>query len=515
MSLRWAAVATLLSAVAVWTLGLEVDAGRDGVAAMGSLLRGFVAPNLSGSMLARVGELAVQTASVAVVGTALGGLLAVALATFVATTAVPGHRGVLRRAVASGIRLGFDGLRAIPDFAWALALLVVLGPGAWTGAIAIAVSVTGILGRAFTHLLESVQARDVRGVERAARAPIAALAYGRWPRVSAAAWSYALARLECSVRNASVIGVVGGGGLGAELFEELGYGRMDRVATLLLGLLVVTGLADVGSAGLRKRWSRGGAWGLAAAAVVASLAWLLPDAVALVETLSRLDPRVAARSMLRLSQPELSVAALREAARGVGVPLSLAWLSMLGAGTVAGVLLPWTSTAVRRRARGPAARRGTGALALVVRGMALVARAVPEVAWLLLLAAAFGMGTLPALIALIVHATGVLVRLFTEAVDDRFVPALGRALAGGAAVGWLVYVALPRVRGSLSMHTALQAESNLRAAFTLGILGAGGLGESFHTAISFWELERASTLALAMFGLFVVVDRLARRLAKF
>jgi hypothetical protein len=137
------------------------------------------------------------------------------------------------------------------------------------------------------------------------------LAYGRWPRVSAAAWSYALARLECSVRNASVIGVVGGGGLGAELFEELGYGRMDRVATLLLGLLVVTGLADVGSAALRKRWSRGGAWGLAAAAVVASLAWLLPDAVALVETLSRLDPRVAARSMLRLSQPELSVAALR------------------------------------------------------------------------------------------------------------------------------------------------------------------------------------------------------------
>jgi phosphonate transport system permease protein len=147
--------------------------------------------------------------------------------------------------------------------------------------------------------------------------------------------------------------------------------------------------------------------------------------------------------------------------------------------------------------------------------MALVARAVPEVAWLLLLAAAFGMGTLPALIALIVHATGVLVRLFTEAVDDRFVPALGRALAGGAAVGWLVYVALPRVRGPLSMHTALQAESNLRAAFTLGILGAGGLGESFHTAISFWELERASTLALAMFGLFVVVERLARRLAKF
>lgn len=519
----WLFAAAAIATLAIsWSFDFGAPRLEGAGQAVSSLLRGFGRPDLAPQTLLRVLKLAAQTLAVAVLGTGLGAAAGLALAVVGATASVRRHRGGGRRVLAELLRFALDGLRAIPDFAWALALLVVLGPGPLTGALAIALSVTGILGRAFGQLLESVSALRVQGVERLAGSPLAAVVYGRLPHVVPAAWSYGLARLECSIRNASVIGIVGGGGLGAELFEELGYGRMDRVATLLLALVVLTAGADVGSGLLRRRLAgvapraRRSAWYAALLVFVASLAWLTPAMLGLLDALARLDLRVAAASASRLLQPDLSRTTLAEVVGGVGAPLGLAWLSMVAATAVAVVLLPWTSTAVRRRDHGPGASDSAIARAgaWTLRGLALLARAVPEVAWLLLFAAALGMGPLPALLALGLHAAGILVRLFTEAVDDRFVNGGPRNLAAGSGVGWLAYAALPRLRGTLATHTALQAESNLRSAFTLGILGAGGLGNAFHSAISYWQLERASTLALGMLLLFVGLDRLGRRLSR-
>lgn len=179
-------------------------------------------------------------------------------------------------------------------------------------------------------------------------------------------------------------------------------------------------------------------------------------------------------------------------------------------------MLPWTSTLVRRRARGPSATDAKLAVlrAWILGRLALLARAVPEVGWLLLFAAVVGMGPLAALLALVLHASGVLVRMFTEAVDGRFVGASRREVAAGAGTAWLVYAAIPRLHGTLATHTGLQAESNLRSAFTLGIVGAGGLGNAFHSAISYWQLERASTLAQGMLVLFVGLDRAGRAIGR-
>lgn len=514
---RWApAIGLLATALSLTVLDVDLSVPEGAGARVASMLAGVGAPDLGADALRRVAWLGLQTLAVAIVGTGLGaamGLLAAVLGSSTAMT--PGRAG---RTATEALRLGLDGLRALPDFAWALALLLVMGPGPLTGALAIAISVTGILGRAFGQLLETVPEATVRAVERTGAPPLVAILYGRLPRIAPAAWSYGLARLECSIRNASVIGIVGGGGLGAELLEELGYGRMERMATALLGLVVLTAIADAGSAVLRRKVAssslhdRRVALRLALGMVLAAAAVLGPDVLELSETLTRLDPRVASQTLTRLLQPDLSRTTLGEAARGALSPLALAWLSTALAATVALALLPWTSTIVRRRAAGPAASARPLAVcrSLALRGAALLARAVPDVVWLLLLAAAVGMGTLPALLALTLHATGVLVRLFTEAVDDAFATTPRAGVGAGAGAGWLLFAALPRLRGHLVTHGALQAEANLRAAFTLGILGAGGLGEAFHGAISYWQLERASTLAIAMLVLFVGLDRLGR-----
>ncbi len=498
----------------------DLDEARRAWQRASALASGFGHPDLSAAALTRMAQLAGDTLAIAILGTGLGAGFGLVLGTFgsVRVAEAGGRTSALTRGRVQVVRVLLDALRAIPDFAWALAILVVLGPGPLTGALAIAMTVTGVLGRTYGQLLDAVPPGPVRAAERAGASGLAASAYGRWPAIGPAAWSYTLARLECSIRNASVIGIVGGGGLGAELFEELGYGQDDRVATVLLTLLALTAAADLASGWLRRRRARDSATsapivGPALLALGVALVWLAPATWDLVLHLRGTDLSVATDAIRRAVRPELTPALVWQCGQAAVMPLALAWLATVGSAFVALLLVPWTCGAAIRRGHGPAsksARRGLQhARAVALRGLALVFRAVPDVAWLLLIAAALRMGALAAGCALALHSTGVLVRLYTETADDWASPHLRRG--PGFGTSWLVYRVGPGVRGTLLTHTTLQAEANLRAAFALGIVGAGGLGDAFHTAISYWQLERASTLALAMVVLFVVLDRLARR----
>lgn len=521
-----------LTALAAVTLDLRVEALDSPAAAdraWGRLLafaRGFSSPDLSGEALRRSAALSAETLAVAVVGTALGAVVGLALGVVASRSFALGEGGpttLPTRVLVASSRTLLDVLRAIPDFAWALLLLVPLGPGPVAGALAIAANVTGILGRVYGQLVDGVAYADVRAVETTGASRTAAMAYGRLPRIGAQAWSYTLVRMECSVRNASVIGVVGGGGLGAELFEELGFGHDDRVATLLLTLLVLTAGADLAASWTRRRLAQTGQVArrsrrhvavAATAVLVAALVWLVP---AIGQTVSRLtvdDGGFAADAVGRLLRPDMSLSTWAAAMRSSAVPLAMAWLATLGSAAAALAVVPWASSVLTRRAGGDVGPRLSARWLATLgwRALALVARAVPDVAWLLLLAAALRMSHVAAVAALGLHSFGVLVRVLTEAVDDAGVR--DRVDGPGGRVAWLSYRLLPSVRSTVVTHTVLQGESNLRAAVVLGIVGAGGLGDAFHSAIGYWHLSRASTLAVVMVLLFVGVDRLARRWAR-
>ncbi|MBL4686038.1 MAG: hypothetical protein JKY37_15700, partial [Nannocystaceae bacterium] len=343
---------------------------------------------------------------------------------------------------------------------------------------------------------------------------------GRLPRIAASAWSYTLIRLECSVRNASVIGVVGGGGLGAELFEELGYGQDDRVATLLLTLLVLTAGADLTASWTRRRLrgssppqARRSVALVAGVSLGLSLLWLVPAASDVAARFAVDDQGFAADSLRKLMQPDLRPTILMAAFTSCAVPLAMAWLATMGSVAVALTILPWSSSYLTQRAAGlSAASTMRWVPVLVLRATALVSRAIPDVAWLLLFAAALRMGHAAALVALFLHSTGILVRVFCETVDDAGVR--DRVHGPGGRAAWLAYRLQPRVRSTMVTHSVLQGEANLRAAVVLGIMGAGGLGDAFHTAVTYWRLPQVSTFAITMVIIFVVVDRIARWLSR-
>jgi phosphonate transport system permease protein len=145
-----------------------------------------------------------------------------------------------------------DVLRAVPDFVWAIILVALIGLGPLTGALALALNITGILAKVYSELWDSVDERRYEQV-RASGGRIKDFFYGIRPLASRAVQSFTLMRAECAIRNAAVIGAVGGGGLGAEIWYQIRFGAWDKVSTLILFTLALTLTADLASNYIRRQ----------------------------------------------------------------------------------------------------------------------------------------------------------------------------------------------------------------------------------------------------------------------
>jgi phosphonate transport system permease protein len=137
-------------------------------------------------------------------------------------------------------------------------------------------------------------------------------------------------------------------------------------------------------------------------------------------------------------------------------------------------------------------------------------RAVPELVWATLLLVAAGLGPFPGTLALALHTTGVLGRLFAEAIENA-PPAPAQALRWRGVGPWRVFVAaqLPQIAPQLLSYSLYRWENNIRAAAVLGVVGAGGLGQLLSFHLSLFQTHEASTVLIATIGLVLAIDMLS------
>ena len=137
-------------------------------------------------------------------------------------------------------------------------------------------------------------------------------------------------------------------------------------------------------------------------------------------------------------------------------------------------------------------------------------RSVPELMWAALLLVAAGLGPFAGTIALALHTTGVLGRLFAEAIENA-PPGPGFALrVRGVGEGRvLAYAVLPQVLPQLASYTLYRWENNIRAAAVLGVVGAGGLGQMLAFHLGLFQMPETSSILIAMALLVLVVDALS------
>ncbi len=166
----------------------------------------------------------------------------------------------------------------------------------------------------------------------------------------------------------------------------------------------------------------------------------------------------------------------------------------------------------------PAAGRFGLAARLTARFVLNALRSVPELVFAALMVIAAGLGPFPGTLALALHTTGVLGRLFAEALENTpRAPADALLHAGSPRIAAFFYGTLPNVLPQCVAYALYRWEINIRMAAVLGFVGAGGLGQMLHVSLSLFQQQQACAVILAMLAIVMIVDEasalLRRRLA--
>jgi phosphonate transport system permease protein len=134
-------------------------------------------------------------------------------------------------------------------------------------------------------------------------------------------------------------------------------------------------------------------------------------------------------------------------------------------------------------------------------------RSVPELVWAAMLLISAGLGPFAGTLALAIHTSGVLGRLFAEALENA-PPGPGAALRaqGAGTVRVFLYATLPQVLPQLMSYTLYRWENNIRAAAVLGVVGAGGLGQLLMFHMGLFQMDKTATVLIAMLVLVTLVD---------
>jgi phosphonate transport system permease protein len=228
------------------------------------------------------------------------------------------------------------------------------------------------------------------------------------------------------------------------------------------------------------------------AAVVASFMYLAIDFRALFSGESM---RTMAKFIAEFYPPDVSAPFLAKTAWAALQTLAVSALGTLLAVVAGGVLAL------------PASGRFGTAPRQLARFLLNALRSVPELVWAALMVLAAGLGPFAGALALALHTTGVLGRLFAEALEN--VPdAAQRAIedAGGGALAAFAYGSGPLVLPQCVAYSLYRWEMNIRMAAVLGFVGAGGLGQMLYFHLSIFQQAQAATVLLAMFVLVFCVD---------
>jgi phosphonate transport system permease protein len=188
-----------------------------------------------------------ETLLISYVGTLIGAVLAFALNFFAAenTSPAPWLRFTVRRLL--------EFARTVPGIVFALIFVMAFGLGPVAGVLAIAIHSTGALGKLFSEIVENADMKPVEGIRSTGASWLSCMRFAILPQVSAGYASYALLRFEINVREASVMGFVGAGGIGQELIVAIRKFYYSDVSAILVTIIVTVFLIDITTGWVRGR----------------------------------------------------------------------------------------------------------------------------------------------------------------------------------------------------------------------------------------------------------------------
>ncbi len=238
---------TALVVYGLWHLGFSFIKFANGVANLGSFATLMLPPSwgTTANLLRYLHALA-ETVAIAFLGTLLAATLAFPLSFLAArnTTVAWVARVLTRRS--------FDTLRGVDMLIWALIWVNVVGLGPFAGVLAIMSSDMGSFGKLFSEAIESSDRKPVEGVMAAGGSKLHGIRFGIIPQVLPVLISQFLYYFESNTRSATIIGIVGAGGIGLQLSEQIRTLEWQTVSFLIILILLTVAAIDFVSTRLRR-----------------------------------------------------------------------------------------------------------------------------------------------------------------------------------------------------------------------------------------------------------------------
>jgi phosphonate transport system permease protein len=536
--IRWGLIG--LGAIALSALAAGVGQGEifnpGGWSQIERFFRASLQPDLSAEFLPIVGRATWVTLTYAVCGTVLSiviGLLGGVLASEVWWLAVMPRQpqrvwfwGTIRSALAIP--------RAIHELIWGLFLLNILGLDPLVGILAIAIPYGAIVAKVFSEILDETPHQPLEALLNSGVSPLTAFTYTLLPQAFLDLLSYTFYRFECSIRSAAVLGIIGAGGLGYEIFLSLQSLRYAQLWTLFYALIFLSGTVDLASAALRRhlgspsrldlnlkkthRWRRSpslrdpwilltlGGLGIliplcfwSVGADVSKL-WS-PRTLQLLQDVKATawPPRfdlAEGRLLLFLSLQTVAMSILAITLAGVG-GIFLSFPAASNFFLPGGLFQPGHAAGGDRLA--------AWLLLGLSRALLLLFRAVPAPIWALVILYGMFPGLWPGAIALGIHNLGILGRLMAEANENLDQRPLVALKAQGTPVNLVfLYGVLPLTLTRSLAYILYRWEVCMRETVIVGLVGAGGLGRVLTEQLSSFDYPRVvvtlSCFILLTFG---------------
>lgn len=217
------------------------------------VLHGVFSPDtalLFGTSDTDVPYLLLQTIAIAVLGTLIGAVLAIPFAFLASFNIMP-------KPVAYAVRVLILMIRTIPSIVWALMWIRVTGPGAACGVITQSICSIGMISKMYITAIEDLDTHILESLDAMGCTPFQKIRYGVIPQLTASFISTTIYRFDINLKDATTLGIVGAGGIGASLVQCLNSRRWAMVGAFVRGLMVLVLIIELVSTRIRRKLAHG------------------------------------------------------------------------------------------------------------------------------------------------------------------------------------------------------------------------------------------------------------------
>lgn len=248
-------IAAIVFGLIIWSMDTVQFKGiqTNGIAIAKNIFRGMLNPDLDllfNFTKSGVPFILLETLCIAFLGTIIGAILAIPLAVISSSTIVPKYFTYVGTVLIAA-------LRTFPYFVYGIMFIRVTGPGPFAGVLTLSLVSIGMIAKLYIEAIEDIDKKILESLDAAGCNGFQKIRYGIVPQLMSNFISIVIYRYEINIKNASILGLVGAGGIGAPLVFAMSSYKWREVGAILVGLIILVLIVEYFSTRVRNKLARG------------------------------------------------------------------------------------------------------------------------------------------------------------------------------------------------------------------------------------------------------------------